>query len=266
MTIRHKLLLVLPVIILASSVSLPANTARTERIKLGGAQLVLRVPDQPAPGQPWLWIAEFPGQHKLVEDAMLARGWQVAYVRVPNEFGSPSAMDMWEKAYKELRKNRGLAAKPAIWAYSRGGLYALSWLRRHPDRAGVLVLDNAVTDARSWPAGKQLRKQGAGDAVEWRRYIKRLGFANKAAALSESPRPAQDIKAAVKKGVILVSGYGTADSLVPHEDNGQVLVDFWRKHGGRAEVFPNEGGQHAPSAFVEPQPVIDLLVKEYTAR
>ena len=243
-----------------------ASADRIEEIDLGGVPLFLRVPDKPASGKPWLWIAEFFGHQKNIEDAMVAKGWHVAYVRAADQFGSPWAMDKWEKAYEELHNKRGLAAKPAIWAISRGGLYALSWLRRHPDRASVLVLDNAVTDIRSWPAGLALEKKGTGDAFEWQRYQERLGFADDAAALSASPKPADALQAATEKGVVLVSGFGTEDDVVPHEDNGQVLVDFWRANGGEVHVFSNEGGGHFPHGITDPSPVIELLTTDGEAR
>jgi pimeloyl-ACP methyl ester carboxylesterase len=243
-----------------------AGADRTEEIDMGGVSLFLRIPDEPASGQPWLWVAEFSGHQKGVEDAMVAKGWHVAYVRAADQFGSPWAMDKWEKAYEELHNKRGLAAKPAIWAISRGGLYALSWLRRHPDRASVLVLDNAVTDIRSWPAGLALNKKGTGDALEWQRYKERLGYGDDATALGASPKSADALRATVDKGVVLVSGFGTGDDVVPHEDNGQVLVDFWRANGGKVHVFPNEGGGHFPHGITDPSPVIELLTKDGEAR
>jgi hypothetical protein len=243
-----------------------ASANQTEEIDLGGVPLFLRVPDNPAPGKPWVWVAEFSRHQKGVEDALLAKGWHVAYVRVADQFGSPWAMDKWEKAYAELTAQRGLAAKPAIWAISRGGLYALGWLRRHPDRASVLVLDNAVTDIRSWPAGQALQKKGAGDSFEWQRYKERLGYADDATALGTSPKPTDGLQAAIENGVALVSGFGTKDDVVPHEDNGQVLVDFWRANGGKVHVFPNEGGGHFPHGITDPRPVIELLTADDEAR
>ena len=248
------------------AVAARAGADRIEEIDLGGVPLFLRIPDEPAPSKPWLWIAEFFGHQKDVEDAMVAKGWHVAYVRVADNFGSDWSMDQWEKAYDELHGKRGLAAKPAIWAISRGGLYALAWLRRHPDRASVLVLDNAVTDIRSWPAGKLLNKQGAGNPQEWQRYKTDRNHTDDETALGAAPRPTDGMGAAAENGVALISGYGTADDIVPHEDNGQVLVDFWRANGGDVHVFPNAGGGHFPHGIVDRRPVIDLLTEKSAAR
>lgn len=241
-----------------------SEEARIEEITLGPAPLFLRVPEQPAPGKPWLWVAEFFGVDQSLEDVLLSKGWHVAYVRAADQFGSSWAMDQWEKAYDELHGRRGLSAKPAILALSRGGLYALSWLRRHPDRASVLVLDNAVTDVRSWPAGMKLKEKGAGDAAEWERYKQRWKFADDASAFSGSPRPTDGLGPAVANGVLLVSAFGTADDLVPHADNGAVLAEFWQQNGGRVVLFPREGGGHHPHGFTDPAALLRLLDREST--
>ena len=259
---RMKARVAAALVAVLTTTGMDASVAQTEEIDLGGVPLFLRVPNNPAPGKPWVWVAEFSGHQKGVEDALLSKGWHVAYVRVADQFGSPWAMDKWERAYDELTGRRGLAAKPTIWAISRGGLYALSWLRRHPDRASFLVLDNAVTDIRSWPAGLALQKKGTGDALEWQRYKERLGYVDDTAALGASPKTADGLQAAVEAGVVLVSGFGTDDDVVPHEDNGQVLVDFWRAHDGEAHVFPNKGGGHFPHGITDPSPVIELLTAD----
>jgi pimeloyl-ACP methyl ester carboxylesterase len=246
---------------------LPLRAAeQTEEIALTGAPLFLRVPEHPAPGKPWLWVAEFFGADKELEDVLLAGGWHIAYVRAADQFGSAWAMDRWGQAYEELHTRRGLAAKPALLALSRGGLYALAWLRRHPDRASVLILDNAVTDVRSWPAGIKLRAQGDGDLFEWERYKQRWRFADDAAALAGSPQPTDGLSAAVENGVLLVAGYGTADTLVPYADNGGVLEKLWRDHGGRAEVFPREGAEHHPHGFADLDALVTLLRREVESR
>ena len=87
-----------------------------------------------------------------------------------------------------------------------------------------------------------------------------------ASVLGASPKPADALQAAVGKGVVLVSGFGTDDDVVPHEDNGQILVDFWRSNGGNVHVFPNEGGRHFPHGITDPSPVIELLTTEGEAR
>lgn len=256
MTTRFATLLVMGIL------SLSASAATVEKFAIDGKAVTLKVPEQAAPGKPWLWVGEFAGHLKSLEDGLVGKGWHVAYIAVSNQFGSPGSMALWDKLYQELHGNRGLSAKPALLGISRGGLYVNAWLRLHPDRASVLYLDNGVCDIRSWPGGFPLTLKGKGSAGDWKAYKTVFGFADDASALANSTRPADGLLPAVRAGVLLVSCHGTADSVVPYDDNAAVLVKFWQDNAGRVKLFPKPDGDHHPHGLPDPQPLIDLLVAE----
>lgn len=237
----------------------------TEKITIAGKTLILTVPAEPAPGKPWLWVGEFPGHLRSLEAGLVAKGWHIAHVYVSNQFGSPNAMAVWEKAYEELHGKRGLAARPALLGISRGGLYVNAWTRLHPDRVSVLYLDNGVCDPRSWPAGLQLIEKGCGSKGDWRRYKAEFQFASDEEAIAKSLRPTDGLGPAIQNGVLLVSVHGTVDRTVPYVDNAKPLVDLWEKSGGRIKTFPKEGGDHHPHGLPDPSPLIELLCQEAQA-
>ena len=255
-------------LLLGMSIGLAAETPgdnpqpKVERIPIEGRTLVLKVPAQPAPGNPWLWVGEFAGHLGSLEDGLVAKGWHVAWVDVSNQFGSPLAMAVWEKVYAELHGKRGLSARPALLGISRGGLYVNAWTRLHPDRVSVLYLDNGVCDIRSWPGGFQLTAKGAGSDGDWNLYKKEFNFTTDDEAKEKSVRPADGFAPAIKNNVFLISVHGTADKTVPYVDNAKPVVDFWAKSGGRFKIFPKEGGDHHPHGLPNPDPLIELLCKE----
>ena len=51
---------------------------------------------------------------------------------------------------------------------------------------------------------------------------------------------------AIQAGVLLISSHGTADTVVPYEDNTAHLVKLWQDNGGRLKLFPKEGADHHP--------------------
>ena len=236
--------------------------APVEKFTVDGKAVTLKVPDQAAPGKPWLWVGEFAGHLKSLEDGLVARGWHVAYVGVSNQFGSTRSMDTWEKLYSELHDKRGLSAKPALLGISRGGLYVNAWTRLHPDRVSVLYLDNGVCDIRSWPGGFPLTAKGKGSAGDWKLYKTEFKFAADEEALAKSLRPTDGLEPAIKAGVFLISCHGTADTVVPFVDNAKPIVELWAKQGGRYKVFPKEGGDHHPHGLPDPQPLIEVLTAE----
>ena len=239
-----------------------ASGAPIEKFSIEGRAVTLKVPDRAAPGRPWLWIGEFAGHLKSLEDGLVDAGWHVAYVSVSNQFGSPQAMAIWEKLYAELHDKRGLSARPALLGISRGGLYVNAWTRLHPDRVSVLYLDNGVCDIRSWPGGFQLTAKSAGSANDWKLYKAEFGFTSDEEAQAKSVRPADGFAPAVKAGVFLISVHGTADTAVPFVDNAKPVVEFWEKSGGRFRIFPKEGGDHHPHGLPDSAPLIELLRAE----
>lgn len=239
-----------------------SHAATKENFEIDGAKVSLQIPTTAAEGKPWLWIGEFAGHLKALESGLVEQGWHVAYVAQGNKFGSPNAMAVWEKLYTELHEKRGLSAKPALLGISRGGLYVNAWLRLHPDRASVLYHDNGVCDVRSWPGGFELTKKGRGSRGDWTKYKSEFGFADDEAALEKSIRPTDQLLPAIQAGVLLISCHGTADRIVPYEDNAAKLVEFWKQNNGRVKLFPKENGDHHPHGLPDPKPLIDLLVSE----
>jgi len=235
-----------------------------ETILINGKSLLLKIPAHPAPGKPWLWVGEFGGHLKSLEDGLVAKGWHVAYLNYGNQFGSPAAMAVWEKVYAELTGKRGLSPRPAMLGISRGGLYVNAWARLHPDRLSVLYLDNGVCDVRSWPGGFPLTKKCASSDGDWKLCKKVFGFASVQEALAKAVRPTDGMDKVVQAGVFLISVHGTADTKVPYEDNAKIIVDFWEQAKGRFKVFPKEGGNHHPHGLPDPKPLIDLLCAEVT--
>jgi len=233
-----------------------------EKFSVEGKAVTLKVPDQAAPGKPWLWVGEFAGHLKGFEDALVEKGWHVAYVGLSNQFGSPGAMAVWEKLYEELHGKRGLSKRPALIGISRGGLYVNAWARLHPDLVSVLYLDNGVCDVRSWPGGLQLTAKGKGSPRDWELYKKEFQFGSDEEAQEKSLRPADGLGAALKAGVLLVSVHGTADTVVPYVDNAGVIVRFWEQGGGRVRVFAKEGGDHHPHGLPDFSGLVELLCAE----
>ncbi|GBL43576.1 hypothetical protein EMGBD4_10750 [Verrucomicrobiota bacterium] len=96
-----------------------ASAATVEKLTIDGKAVTVKVPTQAAPGKPWLWVGEFGGHLKSLEDGLVAKGWHVVYVGVSNQFGSARSMATWDKVYADLREKRGLSAKPALLGISR---------------------------------------------------------------------------------------------------------------------------------------------------
>ena len=132
--------------------------------QVDGANVTVVEPREPLPGRPWAWRGEFFGAFPNADIELLKSGWHLAYIGVPDLFGSPKAMKHWEKFYDLLVKDYGLSAKPALIGLSRGALYCMAWAATHPEKTLLVYLDNGVCDFKSWPGGKP-KGLGSGQPV-----------------------------------------------------------------------------------------------------
>lgn len=224
-------------------------------------------PRKTAAGYPWVWRAEFLGAFDGADRALLDAGWHVVYVSVANRYGDPVAMKAWEKAHAKLVADYGFMPRAAIFGFSRGGLYTLSWASSHPEGTLAVYLDNAVCDMRSWPGGKpQHLGEGKGGPAEWKEMLKVWGIRQgdndavlKASPLAKLERPA-------KGKIPFFVAYGDNDHVVPSKENSELLIAKYRELGGPVEFVVRKGADHHPHGLesVKPagvKPVVDFVEK-----
>ena len=89
------------------------------------------------------------------------------------DLGYPSSLDVMDRFYDHVTQTYQVSKKASLFGFSRGGLYAMNWASRHPERVAIIYLDAAVCDFKSWPAGKD---KGTGSAGDWQKLLADYGF------------------------------------------------------------------------------------------
>lgn len=127
---------------------------RKIEFSLNGRDAVLICPDQPAPGMPWVWRAEFLGAFDYADRALLARGWHVAYLHASNLYGCPEAGrgHVWLLSPSD-RRIRAQPLPCALRLQPRRPVRPSTSPSPHPGCFAALYLDAPVLDIRSWPGG-----------------------------------------------------------------------------------------------------------------
>ncbi|MCF7762008.1 MAG: alpha/beta hydrolase, partial [Cephaloticoccus sp.] len=107
---------------------------------VAGQPAILIVPKNAAPGNPWVWRAEWFGDRHApqVSLELLRRGWHLAYINASDRYGSPAAMKLFDAFYHQLTTDFALAPKVVIEGFSRGGLYAFNFAADWPERVAAL--------------------------------------------------------------------------------------------------------------------------------
>jgi pimeloyl-ACP methyl ester carboxylesterase len=212
-------------------------------------------PAVPLPGRPWVWKAEFFDCYTELDAALLGAGYHIAYLRVGNTFGAPAALAHWDRFYDELVE-RGLSHRPALIAYSRGGLYAYRWAATHVGQVSCIYADNPVCDFRSWPGGMYA---GPGSAEDWSLLLHCYGFNDEAAAMVFAGQPIDLLQPLVDARVPLLHRVGDEDEIVPVAENTFVLAERYRACGGSMEVITSPGGKHHPHGLPDPSPIVTFI-------
>ena len=218
----------------------------------------LIVPKQAAPGKPWIWRTEFFGHEPQADLALLAKGWHVAYTNMQNQYGAPVATDHMKVFHDAMQKSFGLNGKVVLEGFSRGGLFALNYAIRFPDRAASLYLDAPVCDFKSWPAGFG---KGKGSPGDWVRCKAVYGLADDTAAQAYKLNPVDNLAALAKAKVPVLAVVGDADDVVPLAENAALVKERYTALGGTMELIVKPGVNHHPHSLKDPAPIVDFVLK-----
>lgn len=230
--------------------------------RVSGELAIVVVPKTPLPGRPWAWRGEFFGAFANTDTALLTNGFYLAFLGMPDLFGSPQAVKSWDDFYGELTGKYGFAKKVALIGLSRGGLYCYNWAIANPDKVACIYADAPVCDFKSWPGGKPKGLgKGAGSSAEWDKMLKAYGFKSDAEALAYRGNPVDNLKPLADKKVPLLHVYGEADPVVPWDENTGVVAERYRMLGGSITLMPKPGVGHHPHGFADPAPIVEFIMK-----
>lgn len=229
---------------------------------VAGHTLSIIVPKEPLPGRLWAWKGEFLDAFPAPEISLLERGVHVVYLSAPDLLGAPEAVRLWNRAYAELTGTYRFAARPALIALSRAGLYCYNWAAANPGQVACIYADAAVCDFRSWPGG---RISGKGSPRDWQLVLKHYDFSSDAEAFAYRGNPVDNLEPLAKAGVPLLHVYGEADDVVPWEENTGVVADRYRALGGDITLIGKPGVGHHPHGLTDPTPVVEFILKNCKA-
>ena len=228
--------------------------------KAGDLAATVVVPDKPLPGRPWVWRGEFFGAFADADIALVKAGWHLAYLSVPDLFGSPKAMKHWETFHEAMVKEYGMHPKPGLIGLSRGGLYCMNWAASHPDKTLAVYLDNAVCDFKSWPGGQPKKLGiGKGSEAEWKKLLTAYDFKNDGEAVSYKLNPVDNLVPLAKAKVPLLLVYGDKDAVVPHAENSELVYARYTALGGPVERVVKPGQDHHPHGLKDVSPLVKFF-------
>lgn len=208
-------------------------------------------PKEAAPGKPWVWRTSFPDFHAEVDIELVKQGFHVAHVDVVAMLGSDDSLAIMDRFYDLVRKQWGLAEKPALEAVSRGGLHAYRYAATRPARVACIYADTPVMDLKSWPLGNAKAKGPLADALKY------YGFADEAALIAFDRQPLNLLEPIARAKIPLRHVISPNDQVVPAEKNTLEAKRRLEALGWEMDVLVVDGattindGHHFPLVGIE---------------
>lgn len=219
-----------------------------------GKTATIVYPERPLPGNPWIWRPQFFDYDPIVDIAMVGRGFTLAYLDMPDMYGSPKALATMTKFYDYVTTNYALSRRPILEPFSRGGLYAFRWAALHPKWVSGIIANVPVCDIKSWPAGKG---KGKGSPEDWEKLLAVYGMTEKQAlAFKANPIDVLAPLAAAKVPILIIARKN--DTIVPFEENAKVLAARYQKLGGPVKVLLSPG-DHMDQTLKDVTPVVEFI-------
>ncbi len=223
---------------------------------VNGREGVLICPENPVLENKWIWRTEFLGAFDQADMAMVEKGWHLAYYRISDMYGSPSAVELMRDFQSYLENEYNLYEKAVLFGFSRGGLYAFNYASQYPEKVAKLYLDAPVMDIRSWPGGlfgaDRYHK-------EWQGCLDEYNLDEKSAKAYEVLSHAK-INRLIKANIPILVVAGDVDAVVPYEENAKILVEKYKELGGRVEVIIKPGIGHHPHSLDDVLPIIEFVL------
>src|SRR5665213_3528205 len=107
---------------------------QTNEFALNDRAALIVHPEGAAPGRPWICRTEFFGHEPQADNALVTKGFHLAYIDINSLFGAPVARDEVDAFYDYVIGEYSLNRKVFLEGFSRGGLFAYNWAARHPER------------------------------------------------------------------------------------------------------------------------------------
>lgn len=178
------------------------------------------VPQNPAPGKPWVFRADFPSADDAVDQALLAQGFYIVTGAVPFNHDGP-VMEQWNRIYQHLVQ-AGLSKKPVMEGARGAAGEVFAWAIRNPDKAACVYAEDPFMHSNT-----------------------------------ANVQPLDDVAPLARAGVPLLSLCGEHDPYL--NDNTRVLEQRYKTAGGSVRVILKPGSGHDPLSPQASATVVDFI-------
>lgn len=222
-----------------------------------GRPAILVCPRSSCEGNKWLFKTEYFGAFPSFELDMLERGYHLAYLTNKTRWHDETDDDAKEAFCEFLHREFELHTKCVPVGMSCGGMLAVYFAAKYPQRIAALYLDAPVLNLLSCPAGVGI----AGNEL-YKEFVEHTGMTiSELINYRNHPIDHIDSLLTYKIPVFLVAG--DSDKVVPYVENGRPFYEYYRQNGGDIFSIVKPGCDHHPHGLEDNTPLIEFVTKYY---
>lgn len=194
------------------------------------------------------------------DEAMLDRGYYLIHIFHRSRWAPDVETEIMADFVKHCAKELGASERIIAEGMSCGGLQAAKLAELHPELVAVMYLDAAVLNI--------LSMVGFGEAAKehfdsfWREIVDAYGV-NKSSIVNYRKSPIDNMAPLIENDIPVIMLYGNMDNVVVYQENGKVLEDYYKEHGGTIKVIGKSMCGHHPHGLDDPTPIIEFVEKYY---
>ena len=221
---------------------------RTEEFEFNGYKATVIIPKNP--NGKWIWKTEFLYSFDKAEVALCEKGYTRVYYQISDKYGSYNAVRLMHMFHLFIVKKYNLEEKANLFGFSRGGLYAFNYALFYPEYVNKVYLDAPVLNLKSWPPK---------DSIDQKIFFAEYNL-NKNTFESFQDSPIDHLEEFQKNNIPLLIVAGDSDYVVPFSENGQILVEYYKKCGTQVELYLKENCGHHPHSLQDVQPIVQFVL------
>lgn len=222
-----------------------------------GRNAILVCPAVPCKDKKWLYKTEYFEAFPTFEIEMLKRGYYLAHISNKSRLCPEEDTDMRPRFCEFLKTEFGLNEKCFPVGMSCGGMQAVYFAAKYPQYVAALYIDAPVLNLLSWPLGLGESKGASPD--EFKRDI---GI-SVAEMLNYRNHPIDCKEKLLKSGIPVFMVCGDSDIIVPYNENGKILSDYFKANGGNLTEIVKQGCDHHPHGLEDYTPLLEFVKKYY---
>ncbi|MBE6689338.1 MAG: alpha/beta hydrolase [Ruminococcaceae bacterium] len=194
--------------------------------------------------------------------AMLDRGYHLIHIFKESCWAPDYETERMARFVKYCANELNASERCVVEGMSCGGLQGAKLAELHPELVAVLYLDAAVLNILSMAGLGEIKCDEADMVYMWRELVAAYGV-NRSTIINFRKSPIDNMAPLIENNIPVIMLYGAADNTVVYEENGKVLEDYYKEHGGTIKVIAKSMCKHHPHGLDNPAPIIEFCEKHY---